>query len=72
MSKILEGEAWTYWCVAGELRLAISDGDPDDQVRYLLDELDAIEMHTDSSTLRDRCRALRAMTVTRRAGSSAS
>lgn len=49
-------ELHTYFCAVGELRRATALGVDQDEIRLLIEEINCIVLHTDNSTLRERCK----------------
>lgn len=59
---IQRNEIKSFWHHVGRLRAAKRDGGSAEDIAECVDELTAIEKHSDSTTLRARCRAVLAET----------
>ncbi len=55
MTKAEATELRNFWCAVGELRQAVEDDAAQDLIDYHLDEIEVIEINTDSDILRQRC-----------------
>jgi len=51
-------EATLFWQISAELRHALAGGAPQVEIDDLYDELEGVEVNTDSPAIRSRCAAL--------------
>ena len=58
MTKLVQQELQQVWKFENALRAARKNGEPEETIRELMDEIDLIRSKTDSERLRRQCAAI--------------